>query len=100
MSNPTWHRFMGDTLILEVRAQPRSDQSQVVGIQTGKLKVHVTAAPVGNARNAELRKPLGKEFGVAHSRVRVLSGECRRDKRIAIVRPQRLPEWLNIYSEQ
>jgi len=37
---------------------------------------------------------LAKEFGVAKSRVRLLAGARKRDKRVAIEGPRRLPGWL------
>jgi uncharacterized protein YggU (UPF0235/DUF167 family) len=37
---------------------------------------------------------LAKEFGVAKSRVRVLAGAAKRDKRVAIEEPRRRPAWL------
>jgi uncharacterized protein YggU (UPF0235/DUF167 family) len=37
---------------------------------------------------------LAKEFRVAKSRVRLLAGARKRDKRVVIDAPRRLPGWL------
>lgn len=87
-------RHHGDTLILEVRLQPRASEDAVVGFEGGRLRIRVTAAPVEDAANRRMLAMLAKEFGVAKSRVRLLSGSRGREKRIAIEGPRRRPGWL------
>ena len=88
-------RWDGDTLVLEVRLQPRADVNAIVGVDNGRLRIRVSAAPVDNAANRRMIALLADEFGVTKSRVRLLSGAGNRDKRVAIDEPRRRPEWLS-----
>jgi len=94
LSDPAPIRWEGETLVLEVRLQPRAGANAIVGIGNGRLRVRVSAAPVDDAANQKMMALLAKEFRVAKSRVRLLAGARRRDKRVAVERPQRKPEWL------
>jgi len=98
LSTPDWQRFEDDTLILELRVQPRASRDEVVGVQGGRLKVRIAAAPVDNAANSRLKEFLAKEFGVARGRVRLVSGEAHREKRVAVDGPRRLPGWFSADS--
>ncbi len=80
--------------MLEVRLQPRAGDISVAGFVDGRLRIRVTAAPVNNAANQRMIALLAKEFGVAKSRVRLLAGARKRDKRVVIEGPRRLPGWL------
>ena len=80
--------------MLEVRLQPRAGDNSVAGFVDGRLRIRVTAAPVNNAANQRMIALLAKEFGVAKSRVRLLAGARKRDKRVVIEGPWRLPGWL------
>ena len=80
--------------MLEVRLQPRAGENSVAGSVDGRLRIRVTAAPVNNAANQRMIALLAKEFGVAKSRVRLLAGARKRDKRVVIEGPRRLPGWL------
>jgi len=93
-------------LILEIRLQPRASDNSLVGVSNGRLRIRVTAPPVDNAANQRMIAILSKEFGVAKSRVRLLAGAGKRDKRVAIEAPRRLPEgiqnstWRRIFAEK
>ncbi len=87
-------RWQGQTLVLEIRLQPRAGNNAVVGIDNGRLRIRVSAAPVDNAANEAMMALLARELGVAKSRVRLLSGATRRDKRVAVAGPARRPAWL------
>ncbi len=87
-------RWDGEALVLEVRLLPRAGDNSVADSVNGRLRIRVTAAPVDNAANQRMIALLAKEFGVAKSRVRLLAGARKRDKRVAIEGPRRLPGWL------
>lgn len=87
--------WQGETLVLEVRVQPRASANTFQGVENGRLRIRVSAAPVDNAANEKVIAMLAKEFGVAKSRVRLLAGAGAREKRIAIDAPRRLPEWIS-----
>lgn len=81
--------------MLEIRLQPRAGGNEIVGVSNGRLRVRVSAAPVDNAANQKMIAMLASEFGVAKSRVRLLAGAGRRDKRVEIEEPRRRPAWLS-----
>ena len=93
-SESPWH-FEKDTLVLKLRVQPRASRDEIGGISGGRVKVRVTAPPVDDDANERLRSFLAKEFGVSRGRVRILSGQTGREKRIAVDHPARLPDWLS-----
>ena len=96
MPDPTpCFRWDDETLILEIRLQPRSSGNSLAEVSNGRMRIRVTAAPVDNAANKRMIAMLAKEFGVARSRVRLLSGASKRDKRVAIENPRRLPEAIS-----
>ncbi len=66
----------------------------MAGVANGRLRIRVTAAPVDNAANRRMIAMLAKELGVAKSRVHLLAGASKRDKRVAVEGPGRRPEWL------
>lgn len=65
-----------------VRVSPRASRDQIEGAAGGALKVRLTAPPVEGAANAALVKLVAKALGVAPSRVRVVSGQHGRSKRL------------------
>ena len=85
------HRWEGDTLILEVRVQPRASRDEIVGLHGDALKIRITAPPVDGKANAHLTRFLAKAFGVPRARVTLLGGETGRSKRLRIEAPTRLP---------
>ena len=88
-------RWDGETLVLEIRLQPRASGNALVGVSNGRLRIRVSAPPVDNAANETMIALVAKEFGVAKSRVRLLAGAGRRDKRVAVKEPRRHPAWLS-----
>lgn len=94
-TRPCCFRWDADTLVLEIRLQPRASRPALAGVDSGRLRIRVGAAPVDNAANREMVALLASEFGVAKSRVRLLAGATARDKRVAIEGPRRLPSWVS-----
>lgn len=92
--DPTPVRWDGENLLLEIRLQPRASGNALLGIENGRLRIRVTAAPVDDAANLGMIAILAKEFGVAKSRVRLLAGSRQRNKRVAVETPRRRPGWL------
>lgn len=80
--------------MLEVRLLPRAGDNSVGDCVDGRLRIRVSAAPVNDAANQRMIALLAKEFRVAKSRVRLLAGARKRDKRVVIDAPRRLPGWL------
>ncbi|MGD2117084.1 MAG: DUF167 family protein [Chromatiales bacterium] len=84
--------WQGDDLFLNLRIQPKASKDEFCGPH-GELayKVRICAPPVDGKANQYLCKFIAKAFGVAPSRVNIVSGENSRTKRIRISNPQRFP---------
>ncbi|MFH1057936.1 MAG: DUF167 domain-containing protein [Pseudomonadota bacterium] len=67
-----------------VRVTPRAARDQIEGAAAGALKVRLTAPPVEGAANAALVKLVAKALAVSPSRVRVVSGQHGRSKRLFV----------------
>ncbi|MCK5876228.1 MAG: YggU family protein, partial [Candidatus Marithrix sp.] len=90
----TFYRWQSEDLILSVYVQPRSSQTYIVGIYNNKLKVKIKAAPVDGKANADIHKLFAKSFGVAKSKITILSGQTSRNKNILIQSPTKLPDYI------
>lgn len=67
-----------DSISFRVRVQPRASRDALEGEHAGSLKVRLTAPPVeGRANEAE-------RLNLPVSAVRIVSGENRRNKRVAV----------------
>jgi hypothetical protein len=79
-----------DAVTFAVRVQPRASRDSVGGEwpaapgQPAALKVRLTAPPVDDRANAALCRLLADALGVPASRVRIVSGERSRLKRIEV----------------
>lgn len=86
--------WQNDTLLLDIRVQPRAKQDQIVGTHNLRLKIRITAPPVEGKANKQLLKYVSKVFKVHRTMIKIVSGETKRDKRLSITAPQRLPEMI------
>ena len=71
-------------VIIPIYAQPGARRNGVVGLHLGRLKVAVTAAPEKGKANAAVADVLADLFGLAKSRVALVSGETHREKRFLL----------------
>lgn len=70
---------------ITVRVIPKSSKTELVGkLADGSLKVRLAAPPEKGKANEELRQFLAGHFGVAPSRVQIVSGATARVKRVRI----------------
>jgi uncharacterized protein len=67
-----------------VRVVPRASRSEIVGEQSGLLRVKIAAPPVDGAANEELVRVLANEFDVPRRNVSIVSGHAARLKRVSI----------------
>ena len=67
---------------LEIRiyVQPRAKRSEVSGVYNGALKIRVTAPPVEDAANREVREFMASLLGIPKSKLRILAGSHSRYK--------------------
>jgi uncharacterized protein (TIGR00251 family) len=72
-------------LRLSVKVVPKSSRNEIVEVQAdGTWRIKVAAAPEKGRANAELCEFLAKEFGVARSRVEVVTGHASPRKQVLI----------------
>jgi uncharacterized protein len=90
----SWHHWQGDMLELKLYIQPGAQRTQVMGLYLDRLKVRIAAPPVEGKANKALLGFLADQFGVARSKVRLLSGDGQREKRVVIHSPVAKPEWF------
>lgn len=81
---PEWLERSGDCLRIAVRVAPRARANSIDGVQLGRLKVRVTAAPEDGKANAAVCKLLAKRLGVGKTSLVVVRGESTRDKVIEV----------------
>jgi uncharacterized protein (TIGR00251 family) len=74
------------SLILRVKAFPKSERNQIDGVRNGELVVRIQAPALKGQANKELVKFLAKELSLSRSDIYILSGETSRHK------VMRLPE--------
>jgi uncharacterized protein (TIGR00251 family) len=67
-----------------VRVQPRASRSEIAGEWQGALRVRLTAPPVDDKANDELRRVLAASLNVPLTAVRIAHGLRSRSKRVEI----------------
>jgi len=96
MNNPdSWYQWDEEDLLLNIRVQPKASHDEIVGPHNNALKIRITAPPVDGKANAHLVRFLAKSFGVAKSRIELISGETGRDKKLRIRAPTNLPPGIS-----
>lgn len=64
---------------------PRSSRDEVAGeMANGAIKVKLTAPPVEGRANEALARLLAGHFGVAKSKIRIVSGKTSKNKVVEI----------------
>jgi uncharacterized protein (TIGR00251 family) len=76
--------FVGGKTHVAIRVTTRASQNAVTGVRDGQLLVSVTAIPENNKANLEIVKLLSKTFGVAKSKMCVISGAKCKTKVVCI----------------
>jgi uncharacterized protein (TIGR00251 family) len=92
----SWYQWDGYDLLITVYVQPRASRDAIAGLHDGALKICITAPPAHGKANQYLGKFLAKLFGVARSRVTLLSGDSNRRKRFKIQAPRHSPQSITM----
>jgi uncharacterized protein (TIGR00251 family) len=71
--------------MIEVRVIPRAQKTEFSGERDGRMVVRLAAPPVDGAANDALIAFLAEHYHVPRSRVRIVSGERSRNKRVEIL---------------
>ena len=90
----SWCRYDKTGLRIAVRVQSRAGADRICGVQAGRLKIRIAAAPVDEAANERLRRFIAGLFDVPQASVSLLQGGRSRDKLLAIAGVSRLPSAL------
>lgn len=69
---------------LSIRIQPRASKNEIVQMESGGLKIRLTAPPVDGAANEALVKFLAHTLSVPRSHVEIVSGHTSREKVVRI----------------
>jgi uncharacterized protein (TIGR00251 family) len=80
----TCYKIEGGLIRLLIKAVPGSSKNAVAGIQDGRLKVKIAAAPEDGKANEELRSFLAKLLGLPKKEVSLTGGEKSRLKTITL----------------
>jgi uncharacterized protein (TIGR00251 family) len=73
-----------DGVTVKVKVQPRAAKNEICGIMEDALRVRLTSPPVDGEANAACAAFLGKFFGIAKSKVTIVSGHTARIKTIKL----------------
>ncbi len=73
-----------NSVVISVRVTARASKSEIVGLYSDVIKVRIAAPPVDGAANSEIIKLFAKTFGVAKSKVEIVSGSTSKTKRLRI----------------
>jgi hypothetical protein len=71
-------------MILQIRVQPRAKRNRLARGPQGEWKLHLAAPPVEGKANQACIEFFARGLGIAKSRVRLLSGERSRLKRMEL----------------
>ena len=71
-------------VFLTVRVQPKASRNVLLREPDGRIRVALTAPPVGGAANQALKAFLAKQLGVPKRAIGIVSGEKSRVKRLVI----------------
>lgn len=79
-----WLRLRRGGVEVRVRLNPRASRNRVDGLYGDRLKIRLTAAPVGGEANESLMRFLAKAARVPPSRVRIVEGMRDRSKTVLL----------------
>jgi len=68
---------------LNIKVVPNARQNKIVE-ETGRLKVYLTAPPVGGKANKALIEFLAEHFGVKKNQIKIVRGEKSREKVVVV----------------
>lgn len=72
--DPVWMRRREAGVEVQLRLTPHSSRDRVVGLYGDRLKISLTAPPVGGAANEALQRFLGKTLAVPPTSLRIVRG--------------------------
>jgi uncharacterized protein len=94
MSKTPIYYWRENNLLLNVYIQPNARKDDYAGIYNNCVKLKIKAPPVDGKANRELLRFLGEIFAVSQSSIHLMQGEASRYKKIEILQPAALPDWI------
>ena len=82
-----------NTLTVNIKVEPRSSRSGIVGPYGDALKVKLTSPPVEGKANKELIEMLAKEFGITKKDVEIISGQSSKNKVVRLNGVKSIDDW-------
>jgi uncharacterized protein (TIGR00251 family) len=80
----TCYKIEGNLIRLSIKAVPGSSRNAFAGIQDGRLRIKVAAAPEDGKANEELRVFLAKSLGIPKKDALLTAGEKSRLKTVTL----------------
>ena len=71
---PAWLRTREKGVEVRIRLAPRASREKIDGLYGDRLKIRLTAPPVGGAANDALLRFLAKRVRIAPSKLRIVDG--------------------------
>ncbi len=90
----SFYEWQGNDLVIRLKVQPRASDDAFAEVMDDRIKLRLTAPPVDGKANIHLIRYLSRVFKVPKGRVLILSGVTGREKRVRIVAPGALPEFI------
>ena len=72
-------------LIINIKVEPRSSRSEIVGPYGDGIKVKLTSPPVDGKANKELVNLLAKELKIPKKDIEIISGQSSKNKVVRII---------------
>jgi len=70
---------------INVRVIPRAKQNKITVESDGRVRVHITAAPVDGAANVAVIKLLAEYFDAPKSQIKIIRGATSRNKVVELL---------------
>jgi uncharacterized protein (TIGR00251 family) len=90
-----------NSLNIQVQIQPGSSKDQITGLHNGRLKIKISAPPVGGKANQNLIEFIAKALGVSKSKIEIVKGRTSKLKtlKISAIDQKSFSLLLNKYRE-
>ena len=95
MTVTDFYQWIKDDLYLRVRVQPKASKDAFAEQLGDAIKIRITAPPVDGKANSHLIAFLAKTFGIAKSKIEIISGKTGRIKQLKIKSPEILPDFIS-----
>lgn len=78
------YRIVGTSAFIEVKASPNASKTEIAGVQDGRLRIRVAAAPENGKANAEIKAFFSKLVGCPKSSIEIAAGEKSKLKTVSM----------------